>query len=80
MSNQRYDVLSARKYQSGGEERTDWSKVGVAFETKGGDGFNVKLHVVPVGQDGVINLLIKAARPRDDQPPPSDEPNSGAPF
>lgn len=44
----RYDVVIPRKYEKGGETKTAWTKVGAAWPTKSGEGFNVKLDF-PVG-------------------------------
>lgn len=68
MSNQRYDVLSPRKYKSGGQEKTFWDKVGVAFASKNGGGFDVTLHSVPMpqaGQDGTMSIRLMARVPKE---------------
>jgi hypothetical protein len=68
MSNQRYDVLSPRKYKSGGQEKTFWDKVGVAFESKNRDGFDITLHSVPMpqpGQDGALSIRLMARVPKE---------------
>ncbi len=43
MSGQRLEVYVVTKYQSQGEERSRWSRVGVAFPTKDGRGYSIKL-------------------------------------
>ena len=61
----RYDVLSARNYVSGGEERTEWTRVGVAFDAKNGEGFDMTLHCIPVPQEGQIRLVVRVPKPRE---------------
>lgn len=65
---QRYDVLSTRKYTSGGQEKTAWTNVGVAFEQKDGKGFSINLHAIPVPdkESGEIRLVMRIPLPRDD--------------
>ncbi len=51
MSGQRLEVYVVTKYQSQGEERSRWSRVGVAFPTKDGRGYSIKLDFpVAVGE------------------------------
>lgn len=64
----RYDVLSPRKYKSGGQEKTFWDKVGVAFDSKNGDGFDVTLHSVPMpqaSQDGTMSIRLMVRVPKE---------------
>lgn len=43
----RYNVTVPRKYQSGGQEKTQWLKIGVAFESDKG-GFDLQLDSMPL--------------------------------
>lgn len=67
MSN-RLDALAMRKYKTQqGEEKTAYTKVGVAFANRGG-GYTLTLESVPVAQpdrDGVMSVRILLAEPRD---------------
>ena len=68
MANQRYDVLSTRRYKtSSGEEKTAWTTVGVAFEQRDGKGFSVNLHCVPVPdkESGEIRLVMRIPQPKE---------------
>ena len=71
MAGQRYDVLSARKYRTrDGQDKTAWSNVGVAFESKDGKGFSLSLHCIPVPdkESGEVRLLMRLPMPKDDAP------------
>jgi hypothetical protein len=52
----RLDAYSVRKYtdRQSGEERSDWTRVGVAWPHSDGKGLNVHLSAMPV--DGVLVL------------------------
>ena len=39
----RYDALIAHEYVVGEEKRTSWTKIGAAFPTQDGKGFNVEI-------------------------------------
>lgn len=50
----RYDCLVGRKYKArDGSEKTNWTKIGVAFEGRDG-GMNVTLDAFPVGGGFII--------------------------
>jgi len=54
-ANDRYDVLVVEKYEDGaGTEKSNWTRVGVAFAHKDGNGLNVELRAVPVSGKLVI--------------------------
>lgn len=51
----RYDVLVVEKYEDGaGTEKSNWTRVGVAFSHKDGNGLNVELRAIPVSGKLVI--------------------------
>jgi hypothetical protein len=51
----RYDVLVVEKYEDGaGTEKSNWTRVGVAFPHKDGNGLNVELRAIPVSGKLVI--------------------------
>lgn len=52
----RFDAFSVREYEVGGEKRSDWNKLGVAFAHKDGKGFNVLLQSLPVDGKMVLRL------------------------
>ena len=39
----RYDALIAHEYKVGEETRTSWTKIGAAFPTADGKGFNLEI-------------------------------------
>lgn len=54
-ANDRYDVLVVENYEDGaGAEKSNWTRVGVAFPHKDGNGLNVELRAVPVSGKLVI--------------------------
>ncbi len=51
----RYDVLVVEKYEDeAGAEKSSWTRVGVAFAHKDGNGLNVELKAIPVSGKLVI--------------------------
>lgn len=53
--NDRYDVLVVEKYEDdAGTEKSNWTRVGVAFSHKDGNGLNVELRAIPVSGKLVI--------------------------
>ena len=54
-ANDRYDVLVVENYEDGaGAEKASWTRVGVAFAHKDGNGLNVELRAIPVSGKLVI--------------------------
>jgi hypothetical protein len=59
----RYDVLVVDNYEdSQGAERSAWTRVGVAFPHKDGDGMNVELQAIPVS--GKLVIRRHEAKPK----------------
>lgn len=58
----RLDALSAR--ESNG--KTYWTRVGVAFQSKDGTGWNVLLDAMPASTDGQYKITLMPPKPRDD--------------
>lgn len=58
----RLDALSAR--ESNG--KTYWTRVGVAFQSKDGTGWNVLLDAMPAPVDGQFKITLMVPKPRDD--------------
>lgn len=53
--NDRYDVLVVEKYEDeAGAEKSNWTRIGVAFPHKDGNGLNVELKAMPVSGKLVI--------------------------
>jgi hypothetical protein len=51
----RYDVLVVENYEDGaGAEKANWTRIGVAFPHKDGNGLNVELRAIPVSGKLVI--------------------------
>jgi hypothetical protein len=59
----RYDVLVVENYEDGaGTEKASWTRVGVAFAHKDGNGLNVELRAIPVS--GKLIIRRHEAKPR----------------
>ena len=62
----RYDVLVVEKYEDeAGAEKSSWTRVGVAFPHKDGNGLNVELKAIPVSGKLVIRRHDAKARMND---------------
>ncbi len=70
----RLDALMARSYTKGGEQKTSYTKVGVAWPLNGG-GWRLELEAVPVPTiyEGKPQLSILLMPPRDEQPKAASE-------
>jgi hypothetical protein len=62
----RYDIISGRKYQSNGEDKTHWTKCGAAFARDRG-GFGIVLDFIPTttNDKGQITFLMVEPTERD---------------
>lgn len=63
----RYDALSVVEGRNG---KKFWTKIGVAFPTRSGNGYSVFLDYVPVAtnEDGKIAIMLMEPKERDDRP------------
>ena len=59
----RYDALIPHEYKSGEETKTAWTKVGAAFPTADGKGFNVEL-TPNIAVSGRIVLRVYEPKPQ----------------
>jgi hypothetical protein len=66
-ASERYDVFVVENYEDGaGAEKSDWSRIGVAFPHKDSDGLNVELRAIPVSGKLVIRRhVVKARTPNE---------------
>ena len=60
-----HNILVSREYESGGEKKTDWMRVGVAFPTKSGDGFSCEI-ADGLALTGRFMILPRTNRAEDD--------------
>lgn len=73
---ERLDAMIAREYQSGGETKTAWTKIGTAWETKNG-GYRVQLDAYPapqINRDGKSEVSFLLMPPRENT---GSRPSSG---
>jgi hypothetical protein len=65
-SSDRYDVLVVEKYEDeAGAEKSNWTRIGVAFPHKDGNGLNVELKAMPVSGKLVIRSHDGKVRAND---------------
>lgn len=62
---ERLDVICGVDYERNGEKKTRWSRIGIAFKSKNGIGWDVTLDALPVS--GKLKLVEQ--KPRDSAPP-----------
>ena len=63
----RFLALASHSYEVNDEKRTDWTAIGRAFPNNKG-GFNVRLHCLPVADNGEVFIMIAKQSPKDDSP------------
>lgn len=61
---ERLDALTVR--ESNG--KSYFTKIGVAFPAKSGNGYSVLLDAVPASVDGQYKILLMEPKPREDAP------------
>jgi hypothetical protein len=59
---ERYDVFVVENFQSQGEDRSSWTRVGVAFPHDDGKGFQGQLKALPV--DGKLVIRLHVPKPQ----------------
>jgi hypothetical protein len=81
MSGERLDALSVR--ESNG--KSYFTRIGVAFPNRNGDGYSVLLDAMPAPTEGQFKILLKTPQPRDNggqrqQPRRDDIDSDSVPF
>lgn len=64
---ERMDAMIGREYQSGGETKTAWTRIGTAWATKNG-GYRVQLDAYPapqINRDGKSEVSFLLMPPRE---------------
>ena len=54
----RLDAVAVREYESGGQTRTSFTRIGVALPTKRGDGYTLLLEAIPAPTEGQFRVLL----------------------
>lgn len=67
ISPRRFDVFTIREYEHQKQIKSEWIRLGVAFETRNGN-FRVRLSALPLPnpKSGLAELLICPPRPREE--------------
>lgn len=65
----RLEAFTVRKYtNSDGEEKSAWTRIGIAFPHKNGEGFNIQLDAIPApsaSKDGGMKFEIVLRPPME---------------
>jgi hypothetical protein len=56
-------AYSVRDYEKNGEKKSDWTRIGVAFAHRDGNGFDIALDAMPI--DG--RVVLRKAKPKPAQ-------------
>jgi hypothetical protein len=72
---ERLDALAVR--ESNG--KSYFTKIGVAFPAKSGNGYSVLLDAIPASVDGQFKILLMEPKPREDRPRQSASQYDGEP-
>lgn len=71
----RYDLCTGRKDKDG---KTFWTRIGVMFPAKEGDGFSIKLEALPLPNDkGEVWLSAFVPKAKDSNNAQTREPDDG---
>lgn len=64
----RYEAVAVRRYEDrDGNEKTAFTNIGVAWPMKERDGYTVRLHAMPVPDEGEFVILLMPPKPKEDQ-------------
>lgn len=62
---QRYDLLLPREDK---DNKTWWTKIGVAWENQKGDGYQLIFEALPIpGKDGQVKVIMKQPTEREER-------------
>ena len=68
LEKRRFDVFTIREYTQDKQIKTQWTRVGVAFENSDGS-WNLRLHALPLAnpKTGLAELHMREPRPKEEQ-------------
>ncbi|HWW87222.1 MAG TPA: hypothetical protein VNZ26_26675 [Vicinamibacterales bacterium] len=69
-----HTAYSVRDYQKNGKTESDWTRVGVAFAHRDGNGFDILLEAIPVNG----RIALRKNKPKSEQAPEAPEQASQA--
>ena len=58
-----HTAYSVREYQKNGQKESDWTRVGVAWAHRDGDGFDIILEALPVNG----RVALRKSKPKPEQ-------------
>ncbi len=64
----RFDVFTIRDYMQDRQQKSQWTRIGVAFENQDGS-WNLRLHALPLTnpKTGLADLHMRRPRPKEEQ-------------
>lgn len=64
----RFEVFTIREYMQDKQQKSQWTKIGVAFENQDGS-WNLRLHALPLAnpKTGLAELHMRAPRPKEEK-------------
>ena len=62
-----YEAVAPREYtdKNTGEQKTSFTRIGVAFPFKEKEGYSIQLDAIPAPQEGVYKILLVPPKPKD---------------
>lgn len=77
----RLDALMVRSYTKNGEEKRQYTRLGVAWPLANGEGYRLQLDALPVPTiyEGKVDMSILLLPPRDDNSSQSSPPRQSTP-
>jgi hypothetical protein len=64
---QRYDAVAVRRYKDrDGNEKSQFTTIGIAWPMKDKDGYTLRLNAIPASVEGEYVILLMPPRPKDD--------------
>jgi hypothetical protein len=62
-----YEAVAPREYtdKNTGEQKSTFTRIGVAFPFKEKEGFSIQLDAIPAPQEGVYKILLVPPRQKD---------------
>ena len=58
-----HTAYSVREYQKNGQKESDWTRIGVAWAHRDGDGFDIILEALPING----RVALRKSKPKSEQ-------------
>jgi hypothetical protein len=77
MAKKRWNIVKAIDLGNG---KTHWHKLGVMFETKSGNGFNILMDSIPASEEGQYKMSAFEHKDQEDRPAAREDLDDEIPF